>query len=218
MSVTFWARYGKRFFDALVSGLLLILLSPLLIITAILVALTSPGPVFFLQDRAGIGGRAFRIYKFRTMRGDRKPDPNEIVPLQHSDITPIGWWLRRLKIDELPQLFNVLVGDMSLVGPRPTLPDQAAAYDEFKRQRLMVRPGISGLAQIHGNASISWEQRILFDVAYVKACSFVLDFSILLRTVLVVVGGESRRAIAFQDTPYARHVEIPEGYEPPAAS
>ena len=212
MSQTFWARYGKRCFDALVAGLLLLLLSPVFLLTAILVALTSPGPVFFFQDRAGRGGCPFRIYKFRTMRGGRKPDPHEIVPLNHSEITPVGWWLRRLKIDELPQLYNVLRGDMSLVGPRPTLPDQAAAYDDFRRQRLLVRPGISGLAQIHGNASISWDERILFDVAYVACCSFLLDMSILAQTILVVFGGETRHVVDFRTTRYASHIEIPDGF------
>ena len=94
----------------------------------------------------------------------RTPDPKELVPLSHPEITPVGRLVRRLKIDELPQLVNVLKGEMSLVGPRPTLPDQVAAYDDFRRQRLLVRPGITGLAQVNSNASVPWDERILFDV------------------------------------------------------
>ncbi len=101
---------------------------------------------------------------------------------------------------------------MSLVGPRPTLPDQAAAYDDFRRQRLLVRPGITGLAQTHGNTSMSWDERILFDIAYVRRCSFLMDLGILLRTILVVFLGEQRTTRAFHSTTYSRHVTLPEDY------
>jgi lipopolysaccharide/colanic/teichoic acid biosynthesis glycosyltransferase len=212
VSRSIWARAGKRWFDAGVSGLLLLLFSPVLLLSAILVRLSSPGPVFFTQARAGRGGHRFVIYKFRTMRGGRKPDPKELVPLDHAEITRIGWWLRRLKIDELPQLWNVLRGDMSLVGPRPTLPDQVEAYDDFRRQRLLLRPGISGLAQVHGNTAISWDERILYDIAYVRRCSLLLDVRILLRTVLVVVGGEARNPVAFGKSAFAGWVEVPVHY------
>ncbi len=207
VSESLWLRTLKRPFDLVAALLLGLLLSPVLLLVAILVKLTSPGTVFFTQDRAGKDGRIFRLVKFRTMRGDRKPDPMELVPLQHPDITGLGYVLRRFKIDELPQLFNVMKGEMSLVGPRPTLPDQVAAYDEFRRQRLLVRPGITGLAQVYGNSLMPWDERILYDVAYVRRCGFLLDLSILFRTVLVVFAGEGRMTRPFSQSPFARLTE-----------
>lgn len=212
VSQTLWARGLKRAFDALAAGVLIALLSPVWLPAAVLVKFTSRGPLFFVQERAGLRGAIFRAYKFRSMRGARTPDPREIVPLDHPEITPVGRWLRRLKIDELPQLLNVLRGEMSLVGPRPTLPDQAAAYDDFRRQRLLVRPGITGLAQVNGNAAISWDERILFDVAYVRRCGFLLDVGILARTALVVILGERRTTRLFATTKYARWISVPPGY------
>ncbi|UCC32149.1 MAG: sugar transferase [Phycisphaerales bacterium] len=212
ISKTLWARGGKRVFDMFAAALLLILLSPLLLAAGLLVKLTSRGPLFFIQERAGRGGAVFRVVKFRTMRGGRTPDPKELVPLDHPDITRIGWLLRRLNIDELPQLTHVLSGDMSLVGPRPTLPDQVAAYDDFRRQRLLVRPGITGLAQVNGSTAIPWDERILFDIAYVRRCSLRMDLGILLRTKWVLLAGEGRYARPFKDSPYASYVTPPEGY------
>ena len=212
VSRTPWARYGKRTIDVVAVGLLLICLSPVLLLAAVLVKLTSPGPVFFVQDRAGRDAAVFRLYKFRTMCGDREPDPKELVHLDHPEITSIGRLLRRFKIDELPQLWNVLKGDMSLIGPRPTLPDQVAAYDEFRRQRLFMRPGITGLAQVNGNTAVPWDERILFDIAYVRRCRFATDVGILLRTVLVLLFGERYTTRPFQKTPYAEDVTPPPGY------
>jgi sugar transferase EpsL len=188
------------------TSLIVLLLSPVLLAAAGLVRLTSRGPLLFVQERGGRHGRPFQVYKFRTMRGTRRPDPKELVPLDHPEITGAGWWLRRFKIDELPQLFNVIKGDMSLVGPRPTLMDQVEAYDDFQRQRLLVRPGITGLAQTHGNTLMSWDERILYDVAYVHRCGFLLDMYILVRTVLVVVLGEKAMTRSFDETRYARAV------------
>jgi len=212
VSTTLWARGGKRVFDLFAVSLLLVLLSPLLVVAAALVKLTSRGPLFFVQERVGKGGAIFRVVKFRTMRGDRTPDPKELVPLDHPDITPIGWFLRRFNIDELPQLIHVLRGDMSLVGPRPTLPDQVAAYDDFRRQRQLVRPGITGLAQVNGSTAIPWDERILFDIAYVRRCSLRMDLGILLWTKWVLLAGERRCARPFKDSPYARYVTPPNGY------
>ncbi|MBU0719333.1 MAG: sugar transferase [Planctomycetes bacterium] len=212
MSRTLWARGGKRLFDVVAATALLALLSPLLLAAALLVKLTSPGPVFFRQDRGGWNGATFRLFKFRTMRGSRTPDPRELVPLDHPEITRVGWLLRRFKIDELPQLFNVFRGDMSLVGPRPTLPDQVAAYDDFRRQRLLVRPGITGLAQVNGSAAISWDERILFDIAYVRRCSLATDLGIFVRTLLVIAFGERRATRPFRDSRYARFVSPPKDY------
>lgn len=208
-SQTLWATALKRPMDVLASAGLILLFCPLLLLTSMLVKLTSRGPVFFVQDRGGWHGRSFRLIKFRTMRGGRKPDPNEIVPLHHPEITPVGRWLRRMKIDELPQLLNVLKGEMSLVGPRPTLLDQVAAYDQFRRQRLLARPGITGLAQVYASSMATWDQRILYDIAYVRMCSFGLDLHILFRTVWVVVVGEQRTTKPFNVSPFAGAVDIP---------
>jgi len=209
VSESVWLRALKRPFDLVAALLLVLLLSPVLLLVAVLVKLTSPGPVFFTQDRVGKDARIFRLVKFRTMRGDRMPDPKELVPLHHPDITRLGYVLRRFKIDEVPQLFNVLQGEMSLVGPRPTLPDQAAAYDAFRRQRLRVRPGITGLAQVYGNSLMPWDERILYDIAYVRRGGFLLDAWILLRTLVVVLLGERRMTRRFTDSPFARYVDPP---------
>ncbi len=211
-SQTIWACVFKRWFDVVGSLILLIVVSPLLLIAAALIKLTSAGPVLFTQDRAGRAGQPFRVLKLRTMRGSRKPDPKELVPLDHPEITGVGRVFRRLKIDELPQLVNVLKGDMSLVGPRPTLLDQAEAYDAFRRNRLLLRPGCTGLAQVNCSAQVSWDERILYDVVYVSRCSFWMDVSIFFRTVFVLVLGEQRMTRSFSDTSYARLIEIPEDY------
>jgi len=206
-SRSWWARWGKPVADRFGAILLLVLLSPLLLASMILIYASDRGTVFFRQRRAGMGGAPFMLVKFRTMRFDRTPDALERVPLHHPDITRVGWWLRRFKIDEAPQLWNVLRGEMSLVGPRPTLLDQVKAYDDFKRQRLLVRPGMTGLAQVRGNADVSWEQRILFDVAYVRRCNLRLDSWILLRTIGVVLTGGKGPFPDFQDTPFASSID-----------
>jgi lipopolysaccharide/colanic/teichoic acid biosynthesis glycosyltransferase len=220
-STTLWAQGGKRLGDLVGAGLLLVVLSPILLVAAALVKLTSPGPLLFSQDRGGRNGEPFRLHKFRTMRGGRRPDPKELVPLDHPEITRVGRFLRRSKIDELPQLVNVLKGNMSLVGPRPTLLDQVEAYDEFRRQRLLVRPGCTGLAQVNTSAAVPWDERILYDIAYVRRCSLWLDVGILLRTILVLIVGEERMIRPFISSPYGKYVSPPKGYpatrpEPPA--
>lgn len=212
VSKTWWACGGKRVFDVAAALVLLILLSPLFLLACLLIKLTGPGPVFFRQTRIGKGGLPFRMIKFRSMRADRTPDPLETVPLTHPEITPIGRYLRRFKIDEAPQLFLVLTGKMSLIGPRPTLPDQVEKYDAFRRQRLLVRPGITGLAQINGNTSISWDERILFDIAYVRCCSLRLDLAILWKTLGVILKGERPADRRFVDSPWSEYVTPSEGY------
>lgn len=211
-SRTLWARAGKRWFDVLAAGLLLLVLSPVLALAGLLVKLTSRGPVLFTQERTGHQGAVFRLHKFRSMRGGRVPDPKERVPLDHPEITRVGRVLRRFKIDELPQLVSVVRGQMSLIGPRPTLPEQVAAYDDFRRQRLLVRPGITGLAQVNGNTSVPWDERILFDIAYVRRCSLAMDLGVAWRTVLVLLLGENRTTRRFPTTPYARYVTPPVGF------
>ena len=212
VSTSWWLKGPKRVFDVIASLVILLLLSPLLILTTLLVKLTGPGSLFFTQKRGGKNGVAFRAMKFRTMRGDRTPDPKELVPLKHPDITPIGWVLRRFKIDELPQLINVLKGEMSLIGPRPTLPDQIAAYDDFRRQRLLIRPGLTGLAQVYSNADAPWDERILYDIAYVRRCSLWLDLAILWRTLWVILAGERSTTRPFRTTRFARCLPIPDDF------
>jgi len=207
---TLWARGGKRALDLVSAVLLLAVFSPILLVSGLLIKITSRGPVFFIQERAGKDGTIFRLVKFRTMRGSRRPDPKELVPLEHPDITRVGRVLRRLKIDELPQLRNVLRGEMSLVGPRPTLPDQVAAYDGFRRQRLRMRPGVTGLAQVYSSASAPWDERILYDIAYVRSCSARLDVAILLRTLLVTVVGEARTTRPFATTRFTKLIDLSE--------
>lgn len=196
--------FVKRVFDVLISLLLILLLSPLLLAGALAVKLSSPGPLLFVQTRGGRFGRPFRSMKFRTMRADHVHDIHEVVPLSHPGITRVGRFLRRFKIDEMPQLFNVLRGDMSLVGPRPTIMEQVEAYNDFQRRRLNVRPGITGLAQVNGNAAMSWDERIKYDVYYVDHCGPLMDLGILLKTILVIALGEDRFARPFEQSPYAR--------------
>lgn len=207
VSRTVWARGGKRLFDVLFAGGLILVISPLLIVCALAVKLTSPGPVLFSQIRAGYRGRPFRVYKFRTMRGGRKPDPKELVPLDHPEITAVGRILRRFKLDEFPQLFNVLLGDMTAVGPRPTLMDQVERYTPFQARRLNMRPGMSSLANVNGAASIEWEERIRYDVYQVWKNSLWLDTVILWKTIGVVLFGEWKYARHFKDSPYAAEMK-----------
>ena len=208
-SRTLWARYGKRVCDLIGAAVLMLLLLPLLLVAGLAVKLTSPGAMFFSQARAGRGGRVFRIWKFRTMRAGRVHDLKEIIPLSHPEVTPVGRVLRRTKVDELPQLYSVLIGDMSLIGPRPALPEQAAAYDAFRRQRLLVRPGMTGLAQVNSNAQVSWDERILYDIVYVRRCGLLMDLGIVLRTIVVLLFSEARTTRPFRTSPYGHVLEVP---------
>ncbi len=175
----------KRAFDVVCAGLGLIVLSPLFLVIGVFIRLDSPGPVFFRQERAGKDGIPFRIFKFRTMYVASGP----IRGYQRADdprITRVGYWLRRLSLDELPQLINVARGEMSLIGPRPALLYQIERYNAHQRRRLDVRPGITGWAQVNGRNALSWEEKIELDVWYVDHCSFSLDLRIMLRTVRAV--------------------------------
>lgn len=176
---------GKRLFDlavlvvAAVPGFLLGL------VCALAVKVTSRGPVFFRQERIGMGGEPFDVVKFRTMvTGD-----NPVFP-DATRITSAGRWLRRFSLDELPQLINVARGEMSIVGPRPTLAYQVERYTDHQRLRLSVRPGLTGLAQVSGRNALPWDQRIEFDVEYAQSQSLLLDVRIVLRTVRVMLLGE----------------------------
>jgi lipopolysaccharide/colanic/teichoic acid biosynthesis glycosyltransferase len=187
----FYRRTAKRIFDLVLTVPLTLVLIPAFVVITALVKLSSPGPVFFNQRRLGKSGNVFRAYKFRTMV-HRERTRHVEVRSGNPEVTTVGEFLRRFKLDELPQLLNVLKGDMSLVGPRPPLPEQMAEYDNETMKRLEVRPGLTGLAQIHGGTQMSWPQRWQYDLQYVRELSFPLDLRILSRTILVVALGESR--------------------------
>lgn len=177
----------KRALDVVVALIGLTVLSPLFLLIAVVIFSSSGGPVYFLQERVGLLGKPFRIIKFRTMvRGAHALSGGGIIGEGSQLITKPGKFLRLWSLDELPELVNVLKGDMSLVGPRPTLPEQVAAYDVFQRRRLQVRPGITGWAQVSGRNSLDWAHRICLDVWYVEHQSLWLDLRILVRTVGVV--------------------------------
>lgn len=191
----------KRFMDFLLSAAALVVLLPLLLFVALLIKLTSPGPVFFVQKRVSMNGRIFDLFKFRTMVKDAEA---KLAELQHLNemqgpvfkiakdprITPLGGFLRKTSIDELPQLWNVLRGDMSLVGPRPPLPSEVEKYDDWQRRRLSMRPGITCLWQIKGRNKITdFEEWAKLDLQYIDNWSLWLDIEILLRTIPVVLFG-----------------------------
>lgn len=182
----------KRAFDILVSLLGLIVLMPLFLIVSLVIAVFMPGPVFFLQERVGKDRKDFRIIKFRSMKVDRSAEAAMDFNKDEQRLTTLGRGLRRTKIDEAPQLLNVLAGQMSLVGPRPTIRQQVEEYDERQLKRLLMKPGMTGLAQVNGNASITWAERIEFDIDYVEKFSLWLDLKILLKTVAIVIFGEEK--------------------------
>ncbi len=166
-----------------VALVLLVLLSPVLLALAILLMVVQGRPAVYRQQRVGLNGGPFMLYKFRTMR------PGESVGSHLGRVTRIGRILRRLGIDEAPQLVNIVRGDMSFVGPRPTLPEQVARYGDRERGRLAVRPGVTGWAQIHGRNAISWDERISLDLWYIENWSVGLDLRIIWATVVVVLTG-----------------------------
>lgn len=177
----------KRIFDLLVSAFALIILIviPVMIVVPILIKATSKGPVFFNQTRIGKDKKAFKMYKFRTMIVEQyDADGNEIM--SENRITKVGKWLRKLSLDELPQLFNVLNGTMSIVGPRPMLDYQAPRCIGDENRRFEMRPGLTGLAQVKGRNNIIWEDRIQYDIEYVENFTFWMDIVILVKTVLLV--------------------------------
>jgi lipopolysaccharide/colanic/teichoic acid biosynthesis glycosyltransferase len=186
-----YRTFGKRFLDLVVAIPAMILLAPVLALMALLVRLDSPGPLFFTQDRLGRGGKVFRLYKMRTMTARPRVTDHEIIG-RDPEVTRVGYWLRRFKLDELPQFISVLKGDMSVIGPRPGIPEQLSEYDENGRKRLLVRPGLTGLAQVNGNIQLSWPERWCYDAEYVDHLSFGQDLRILVRTFAVVILGEER--------------------------
>jgi lipopolysaccharide/colanic/teichoic acid biosynthesis glycosyltransferase len=180
----------RRSFDVAVAASVLVLTAPLLTAAAVAIKLTSRGPVLYRQARAGLHGHRFEVIKLRTMvKGAEFIGARMAVEEGDARITRVGALLRRTSIDELPNLWNVLRGEMSVIGPRPTLPEQIEAYDERQRRRLDVKPGITGWAQVNGRAALPWSERIELDIHYVENRSLRLDATILLRTMRIVFGG-----------------------------
>lgn len=183
-----YVRLGKRAVDLVLGTLLLVLVSPIMAVVALLVRLRLGSPVIFVQERPGLGGRTFRLLKFRTMTlecdstGNLLPDGQRIVAL--------GKVIRSLSLDELPELWNVIRGDMSLVGPRPLLVEYLPRYSPEQARRHSVRPGLTGWAQVHGRNNLSWQERFELDVWYVDHVSFRLDVSIFSRTLFTVMRRE----------------------------
>ena len=175
-----YRRYIKRIMDIVLSFIAILLLSPFLLIIAFLVRIKLGSPVIFKQDRPGLNEKIFTLYKFRTMT-DERDENGELLP-DEKRMTKYGKFLRSTSLDELPELFNIFKGDMSLVGPRPLLVQYLPLYDEYQRRRHEVRPGLSGLAQISGRNTLSWEEKFRLDVEYVDNISFIGDFKIILST------------------------------------
>jgi sugar transferase EpsL len=178
----------KRLFDFIVSLIALIALSPVILVTAVLIRWKIGSPIVFKQPRPGINEQSFYVYKFRSMTDER--DSNGDLLPDDVRLTSFGKIMRKFSLDELPQLWNVLKGDMSFVGPRPLLMEYLDLYDERQKKRHNVRPGITGWAQVNGRNAISWEQKFEYDVWYVENQSFWLDIKILFMTVMKVFKSE----------------------------
>jgi len=195
-----WQRFAKRTIDVSGSAVLIVLLSPLLLLTAMAVVLTSRGPVLYVQRRVGRTGRPFRMLKFRSMRVQADDDRDNIIHLnevtgpvfkirEDPRITRVGRVIRRLSIDELPQLANVLTGSMSLVGPRPPLPDEVEGYSQRERRRLTVRPGLTCIWQVSGRSDVDFDTWIDLDLEYIDTWTLRKDVGLLLRTIPAVWSG-----------------------------
>ena len=183
-----YRKFGKRLFDILISGIGLILLSPLLLIVAILVRVKLGSPVIFHQKRPGRNEQIFTLCKFRTMT-DGRDEKGELLP-DEVRLTSFGKLLRATSLDELPELWNIFKGEMSLIGPRPLLINYLPYYYENERVRHSVRPGLTGFAQVNGRNFLGWDDRLAKDVYYVEHLSFLLDLKILFKTVMVVLKKE----------------------------
>jgi len=190
----------KDLFDRVAAAMALLVLSPVLLLLAAMIRFSDGGPALFKQTRVGQDGRVFRIYKFRTMVIDAEQRKAQLLASSDSDgilfklrkdprVTTLGVHLRRWSIDELPQLINVFLGEMSLVGPRPAIPEEVAEYADYVRRRLVVKPGLTGMWQVNGRSDLSWEESVRLDLRYVENWSFALDLQILWKTIWALLGG-----------------------------
>lgn len=191
-------RFQKRLFDLVFSGAAVVCLLPLMAVIAVAIRATGKGPTLYRQQRIGLNGKPFQMVKFRTMVDGADAMIEELVDQNESEggvlfkikddprVTPVGRFLRKFSLDELPQFFNVLNRDMSVVGPRPPLPTEVSSYDDYAKRRLLVRPGITGLWQVSGRSDLSWEDSVRLDLFYVENWSMITDFLIALKTAKVV--------------------------------
>ncbi len=195
----------KRWFDIIVASLALAVLAPIWLLALILIKLDGPGPVILKQKRVGLGGRLFVFYKFRSMANDAENGISDRIPKgdltklllspreRHPSVTKIGWVLRKTTMDELPQLLNVIKGDMSLVGPRPDMPEIVAHWPPHFHERHKVKPGMTGLAQVNGRSDITHDQKIRYDLEYVRHHPITRDLVIILKTVVLVLSTKGAR-------------------------
>jgi len=197
-------RIFKRGIDIIISLLGLIILSPILAVIAIVIKLGSKGPVIFKQQRAGKAGQAFVFYKFRTMKQDVDPFGPSPKSGQDTRLIKVGRFLREYSLDELPQFFNVLRGDMSLIGPRPLYLSQIPEWNERQKKRLLVRPGLTGLAQIRGRGALTQEEKLELDVQYVETMGFLADIRIVIATVFRVLGRKGIYEKRYSQSEYTR--------------
>ena len=184
----FYEKYIKRLQDIVLASVASVVLSPVMLATAVLVRAKLGSPVIFSQDRPGKDGKIFKMYKFRSMT-DERDEAGELLP-DEQRLTPFGRWLRSTSLDELPELFCILTGKMSVVGPRALLTQYLPLYNEHQARRHEVLPGLTGLAQVHGRNAISWEEKFDWDVRYVDNVTFLGDWKIILETILAVLKRE----------------------------
>lgn len=189
LGIRVYEKYIKRMFDIVCSAVALIVLSPILLVTAVLVRVKLGTPVIFKQERPGLDEKIFKLYKFRTMTDGRDANGNLLPDKER--LTKLGRFLRSTSLDELPELWNILKGDMAVVGPRPLLVRYLSWYTEEEKKRHSVRPGLTGYAQSHGRNAVNWDEKLRMDVWYADHVSFCLDIKILFETVRVVLKREN---------------------------
>lgn len=183
-----YVKFLKRIIDFVFAFVALIILSPLLLSLMLILFFNNKGAVFFFQKRPGLNGKIFKVIKFKTMNDKADKNGNLLADAQR--LTKLGVFIRKTSLDEIPQLINVLKGDMSLIGPRPLLPEYLPLYNKVQKKRHHVKPGITGWAQVNGRNAISWKKKFEYDVWYVENISFNIDIKILLKTILKVVKSE----------------------------
>jgi len=181
----------KRLFDILFSTLVLVMVMPVLLLGIVLVYTTSKGPIFFFQERLGLNEKVFKVFKLRTMTHKIRKTHVQVYE-GNPEVTWVGYYLRKYKVDELPQFINVLIGDMSVVGPRPCLPNIQHLYDENTKIRFKVKPGITSLTGVKGSIYLTWPQKWYYDKVYVEKQSLWFDIKIIFKTIFVVLMGEKR--------------------------
>jgi len=198
------SKFLKRVFDLSISLLAIIILLPVFVVIAIAIKVSDKGPAIFRQERAGKDGRPFVFYKFRTMRVDVEPFGASPKSGKDPRLTKVGIFLREYSLDELPQLFNILKGNMSIVGPRPLYISQMSEWDERQKKRLLVKPGLTGLAQISGRGELTREEKLELDVKYVETAGFWTDIKIIAVTIAQVFGRKNIYEKRYSQTEYTR--------------